>query len=123
MERVTRQDFKKLKDMPDDKIEVDVHRQFTKEEFEKIKLGIKSRDMDQRWNILYEDNALYMHRSWTGHCIFIGTFETKFDGTGHLIRLTINADRSQYQRTEINEDIETALTIVKPHLIQRVWDK
>jgi hypothetical protein len=83
MERLTRQDFKKLKDMPGDRIEVDLDRQFTKDEFEKIKLGFRSRDMDQRWNILYEDNLLYMHRSWTGYCIFVGTIEIKQDGTSY----------------------------------------
>ena len=122
MERLTRQDFKKLRHMSEDRIEVDVDRQFTKQEFEKIKLGIRSDDMDQRWNILYEDNGLYMHRRWTGHCIFIGTFENRPNGGGHLIRLTINGDRNQYQRLDINDDIETMLTIVKSHLIQRVWE-
>lgn len=109
--------------MPGDRIEVDLDRQFTKDEFEKIKLGFRSNDMDQRWNILYEDNLLYMHRSWTGACIFIGTIENKQDGTGHLPHLTINGDRTQYQRVDTNGDIDTMLTIVRSHLIERVWVK
>jgi hypothetical protein len=123
MERLTRQDFKKLKDIPGERIEVDLDTQFTKDEFEKIKLGFRSHKMDQRWNILYEDNLLYMHRSWTGHCIFVGTIESKEDGTGHLKHLTINGDSAQYQRVDTNEDIETMLTIVGSHLIERAKDK
>lgn len=123
MERLTRQNFKKLKDMPADRIEVTIDKQFTKDEFEKIKIGIKSYDMDQRWNILFEDNHLYMHRSWTGACIFIGEFETNSNGAGHLIKLIVNGDNGQYQRVDAQDDIETVLTIISTHLIKRAWDK
>jgi len=109
--------------MPGDRIEVDLDKQFTKDEFEKIKLGFRSHDMDQRWNILYEDNLLYIHRSWTGHCIFIGTVKGNQDCTGHLSHLTINGDGTQYQRVDTNEDVNTMLMIVGSHLIERVRDK
>ncbi len=123
MERLIRQNFKKLKDMPPDRIEVTVDKQFTKDDFEKIKLGIRSYDMDQRWNILFEDNLLYMYRSWTGACIFIGQFDTCNDGTGHLLKLVVNGDLGQYKRVNAQDDIEIVLTIIDTHLIKRVWDK
>ena len=64
-----------------------------------------------------------MHRSWTGHCIFIGTIKSNQDGTGHLSHLTINGDGTQYRRVDTNGDIDTMLTIVGSHLIERVSDK
>jgi len=108
--------------MPQLSINVDVDRQFTKEEFNKSVIGIKFLDMDQRWNILFEDGLLHFYRSWTGHCIFIGHFEKRADGIAILKRLTINGDIKQYNRTNLNTDINTVLSIIKSHLIDRAWD-
>lgn len=109
--------------MPTDIFDVTVDMQFTKDDFDRIKLGIKSYDMDQRWNIFFEDNHLYMHRSWTGACIFISEFETNSSGTGILIKIIVNGDSAQYKRVDAQDDIETVLTIINTHLIKRAWDK
>ena len=108
--------------MPQLKIDVDLDRAFSKEDFNKIMTGIKSFDMNQRWNILFEDGLLYLHRSWTGHCIFIGRFESRADGSTNLKKLTINGDIEQYNSTNINNDIDIVFSIIKSHLIDRVWD-
>ena len=118
---LTRQDFKNLKDMPQSSINVDMDRHFTKEEFNKIVIGIKSSNMDQRWNILFEDGLLHFYRSWTGHCIFIGHFDKKADETAILKKLTINGDSKQYNRTKLDTDINVVLSIIKSHLIDRAW--
>ena len=123
MERLLRQNFKNLKDMPLQRIEVAADQTFTKEEFDKIKVGTRSYNMDQRWNILFEDKFLYMYRSWTGNCIFIGQFESKADGTASLTKLIINGDPEQYRRVDANDDLDTVLKIIKSHLIARSWDQ
>jgi hypothetical protein len=60
------------------------------------------------------DWRMYLH--W---CLF----ETSGNGAGHLIKLIVNGDSGQYQRVGAQDDIETVLTTINTHLIERAWDK
>ena len=46
-------------------------------EMEKIKFGFVPRDMDDKWFIYYaeDEEILYLHRSWTGFCVFMVKFK------------------------------------------------
>ena len=55
--------------------------------------------MEDKWFWYMEDDTLYAHRSWTGHCIYTVAF--KSDGR-HLV--TVNRNPEQYKCTSIEED-------------------
>ncbi|MGB3511189.1 MAG: hypothetical protein WBA93_18525 [Microcoleaceae cyanobacterium] len=48
---------------------------YTKAELERITMGLIPQSMDDKWFIFYEEPWLYLHRSWTGLCIFKVCFE------------------------------------------------
>ena len=47
---------------------------WTPEEWERIKCGYRSRGMDEKWDVFVEDDVAYLHRSWTGRCVFEASF-------------------------------------------------
>jgi hypothetical protein len=50
--------------------------QFSTDDFERIKKGHKSIDMNDKWDIYFENNTLFLHRSWTGMGVYQVDFST-----------------------------------------------
>jgi hypothetical protein len=76
---ITRDDWK-LHKMPKAHVTIPVNRHFSAGEMENIKLGFRPDSIDDHWFIFYEKDRLYIHRSWTGYCIFIVQFFNKARG-------------------------------------------
>lgn len=53
---------------------------YTQEQFNKIKVGFISSDMDDKWNIAYEPGFLHFYRSWTGEEIYSAKIEQTDNG-------------------------------------------
>jgi hypothetical protein len=43
-------------------------------EWERIRFGLYAQTMEDKWNALVEGNRLFLHRSWTGRCIYEAEF-------------------------------------------------
>lgn len=78
---------------------------FTPEEFDKITDGLIPQEMEDRWFIFYEAPFLYLHRSWTGHCIFIVRFESVSEGF-RIAEIRVNRDPEQYSQTDDIRDFD-----------------
>jgi len=50
-------------------------RRFSPKEIRQIKPGFRPESMDDKWFIFFEQDRLYIHRSWTGFCIYVVHFE------------------------------------------------
>jgi hypothetical protein len=85
--------------MPAQSERISLRRRYSSEEFERIKAGLIPQDMDDHWFIYYEEPWLYLHRSWTGFCIFQVRFEALDDGVV-LAEATVNTSPEQYQDPE-----------------------
>ena len=96
--------------MPSKNAEFTLKRRFTDEEINRLKSGHIPEEMEDRWFSYFEDNKLYIHRSWSGICIYIvefgfqSNFILNFKANKH--RVIVNRDDSQYTCTDIEEDIE-----------------
>jgi hypothetical protein len=53
---------------------------YTTAEFERLKLGVIPKEMEDKWFICFEDSWLYFHRSWTGSAIFGVQFRSSEGG-------------------------------------------
>lgn len=71
----------------------------TEEELSLIQEGHKPQEMEDKWFMFVEKDKLFIHRSWTGFCIYIVDINT----TGTL-EVIVNRDPSQYQETNIEKD-------------------
>jgi len=81
--------------MPLARTALHLERSFSFKEYERISLGCIPRDMDDRWFIYLEGEWLYLHRSWTGFCIY----QVRLEAVGNSYRISeswVNKDREQY---------------------------
>lgn len=74
MEKAKRNDWQ-IKPFPSRYKAVVIEEIYTKAELERITMGLIPQSMDDKWFIFYEEPWLYLHRSWTGLCIFKVCFE------------------------------------------------
>jgi len=71
-------------------------RVWSQDEWELIRLGYRSRDMDEKWNIFVEGDELFMHRSWTGHGIYQVSFTAASGGFG-IAEGVVESNRDRYR--------------------------
>ena len=68
---------------------------FSSKEMRKLKKGHRPTCMEDKWFTYFEDNKLYVHRSWTGYYIFIVEFDHDFNS----ISIVVSQDETQYKKT------------------------
>jgi len=51
----------------------------SEEEKDKLKYGHYPKSMEDRWFSYYEKNKLYIHRSWSGICVYIIDFSNEHE--------------------------------------------
>ena len=74
-------------------------REFSVEEFKMISRGFIPQEMEDKWFMYLEDTVLYMHRSWTGICIY--KVELQEMANGWAVRQAwINGNSVQYKRKD-----------------------
>src|SRR3954447_8404802 len=94
-QRATRQSWPNIKPLPDQHSRLPVQRVYTAQEYERICLGFIPERMEDKWFMFNEEDTLYIHRSWTGYCIYQLTLIK--DDTGYAVSEAFaNRDESQY---------------------------
>lgn len=76
----------------------------TNEEYNTLILGHRPQDMDDRWFAYYKDSWLYLHRSWTGYCIFkikLALIDERY----MLTEALLSRDPDQFKSTDEESDI------------------
>lgn len=77
-----------------------------------VRHGLLPLEMEDKWFLYYQGNALYMHRSWTGVCIARVHFVSEGDRL-HAVSAEINRDPEQYAGTDDTADIALIERIVR----------
>lgn len=98
---VVKTDWKTV-EMPESHDLFSINRKFTEEEMENLKYGFLPQEMEDKWFWYFEEGKLYIHRSWTGFCIYIAAFSD--DPQDSTIQVTVNRDPSQYTCTDSKTD-------------------
>ena len=70
MDRIAKRDDWKAIVMPDSRSTIAITRQYSDREFGRLSAGLIPREMEDKWFIYYEEPDLYLHRSWTGYCVY-----------------------------------------------------
>jgi hypothetical protein len=89
----------KIQPMPQETSVLRYSAEFSSEEFERISRGLIPHDMEDRWFIYLEGKTLYLHRSWTGICIYQVEF-TMHSGKHSVCRALVNRYQDQYGETD-----------------------
>jgi hypothetical protein len=107
---ITRDDWK-LCEMPKSHATIRVNRRFSEREINKIKMGLRPESMDEKWFIFYERDRLYIHRSWTGYCIYFVRFGKQ--GQDHFVyEIQVNRNPKQYGVNEDSYDAQMAFWVI-----------
>lgn len=67
------------------------------EEWRRIQLGYRSRDMDEKWDVFAEGNVVFLHRSWTGNGFVEATFAPAEDGGWQVSQAVVERDQERYR--------------------------
>ena len=114
-EKATRQSWPNIKPLPAQRSRLSIKRAFTRQEYERICLGFIPDRMEDRWFMFVEDDTLYVHRSWTGYCVYRLAFIE--EGTNYAVgEAFANRDEHQYAGGDDAYD-EKLLMFLIDHLL------
>lgn len=90
--------------MPRSRQRLPFARSFTQEEVDRISLGLVPQRMQDKWFIFLEDDHLFFHRSWTGHCMHQLRLETREQAYA-VAEAWVNREPAQYRNTDDEYDV------------------
>lgn len=64
-------------------------------------------DMNDHWDLLYENGKIYCYRSWTGYCIYIANVSEN----GHINRVLVCQDKRIYTE-DLKDAVDNCLEII-----------
>ncbi|MEH2197065.1 hypothetical protein [Nostoc sp.] len=101
--RIAQRDDWKTEPMPSASTNITVEKLYSQEEFDRITAGVIPEQMEDKWFIFYEAPWLYLHRSWTGFCIF----KVRFEVVGESVKIAeveVNREQGQQLNTDHERD-------------------
>ncbi|MBS1605479.1 MAG: ADP-ribosylglycohydrolase family protein [Bacteroidetes bacterium] len=84
---------------------LDFQKVYSSEEFDRIKLGLIPKEMEDKWFIYYDNHSLHIHRSWTGYHIYQITLQSQKDNTYKVIQTLVNRNKDQYNQQNDEYDV------------------
>jgi len=107
-----------IEPMPQETATLSYRQNFSSDEFERMSLGFLPRDMDDKWFIYMENNTLYLHRSWTGFCIY--QVKLKADAEMYTVQSAlVNRNQTQYKSNDVEYDLEFLHFIINKALLAK----
>ena len=100
---VKKDDWKRI-DMPKERDSFLLDIDFDYIDEERLKNGFLPSQMEDKWFIYSEDDKVYMHRSWTGYCIFILDLKT------HMV--VVNRNDKQYAGKDFDGDKKVIMGVL-----------
>ena len=74
--------------------------------------------MEDKWFVFWERNALYFHRSWTCHCLYVVRFVNDIDSC-MMFEADVNRDPEQYKETSDERDAEMISYLIDVLLLRQ----
>jgi hypothetical protein len=93
----------KIHACPKERVALNFGDVYTSSEFEQIQEGLVPREMEDKWFIFFEDSWLFIHRSWTGFCIYGVRFERSSEGAA-VVESWVSRNKEQYGETRTDHD-------------------
>ena len=111
-------DFPHTKSMSDKNKTVELNVGYSDKQMKKIKFGMVPRDMDDRWFIYYaeDEETLYLHRSWSGLCVYMVKFKKVGSGFA-AVNAVVNEDPEEYKCADNAEEKSRCLDLIDTLLL------
>lgn len=95
---VTKGDWKTI-EIPAQTEEFVLEKTLTHDDINLIKEGHRPEEMEDKWFMYCENSKLFIHRSWTGYCIYIVTISENGE-----LKAIVNRNPEQYKENDIERD-------------------
>lgn len=105
--------------LPDQRMRITLGRAFDSVEMARIRNGLVPEEMEDKWFIYYQDDTLYLHRSWTGYCIYVVRFVEAGEGVSRMTWAEVNGDTTQYHAKDAAEEVAHLHYLIDLLLLQR----
>lgn len=106
----TRSDWKTTP-MPESRTRLHVEQTYSRVRYDWLRHGSVPREMEDKWFIFYEEPWLYLHRSWTGICIFQVRLEPEGDGA-RIAEVWVNRNQEDYAQQDDAHDAKYVLSLL-----------
>lgn len=100
-----------IKPMPPNPIVLDFDIFVEKNLVPHLAKGFIPKEMEEKWFIYFENNKLFMHRSWTGFLVCVINFNEQPDGL-RSDKIEINSRKDQFEFTDKARFLLTVENIV-----------
>jgi hypothetical protein len=111
----------KVEPLPTNRVTVRLDRWFSAEEMTSIRRGLVPAAMEDKWFIYWKDDALFLHRSWTGFSIYVIRFVAE-GGGWRMIEADVNRDPAQYSLSDDERDVDMISYLLDVLLLRRAVD-
>lgn len=92
---------------------------FSSGEMDQIRRGHLSREMEDKWNIFFEDNCLHVCRSWTGKTVFVASFSEEKKGVSRINSVQMESAFLENMGEQYARDL--LLFLINRVLLGRAW--
>ena len=113
----TRQSWKTLP-VPEARAELEFSQTYGLADFDLIKRGLIPQAMEDKWFVFFEESWLYLHRSWTGACIYGVRFQS-CEGGFTTMESWVSRDAQQYKWDDIDYDRAVLVFLIERMLLGR----
>ncbi|MFC7734275.1 NUDIX domain-containing protein [Roseomonas sp. GCM10028921] len=102
--------------LPDRRTGIVLNLPYSDAAMERIRRGFLPASMEDRWFAWFEDDLLYLHRSWTGYCYYQVIFEREGEDW-RAAWADLNRDPAQYENTDDEWDRTLILDVIDNLLV------
>jgi hypothetical protein len=95
---------------------IEYQRTFSQREWIRVRMGLCPVEQEDKWFVYADNEWLWLHRSWTGHCVFKARVRDVVDG-GVIDEVWVNKNPKQYESGP--EDAPLFSRVVESLLLRR----
>ena len=92
---------------------------FSAAEYATIQRGLVPEQMEDKWFIFWDRDVLYMHRSWTGHCVYRVVFQAQRDAY-EVHEAYVSTDETKYRRGPVEYEVRLVEFLIRALLLEEV---
>lgn len=105
-------------ELPAQATSIVLQRSFAPHEMRRIQAGVVPEQMEDKWFIYWHENRLFLHRSWTGFCVYVVHF-VHDGGLCRMVRADVNRDPGQHGETSAARDAAMISYLIDILLLRR----
>ena len=93
-------------------------RHFSAAEMARIRDGLVPEEMEDKWFIVWDDDRLRFHRSWTGLCVYEARFAPDDDGAT-LVEARVSREHGRYGHAADDDNARLMMWLIEALLLRR----